>query len=112
MRFTDGYWRKRDGYTVLHPAQLHDVDIDETSLTAYATAKPVTSRSDTLDAPIITIRLDAPMPDVVRVTIGHFLGGEPKGPNFTLHESPGEVSVDADRLTSGRLTARFTTGDR
>ena len=43
MKFTDGYWQKRAGVTVLHPAQLHDTTPGERSLTAYATAKPVRS---------------------------------------------------------------------
>ena len=111
MKFTDGYWHKRDGYAVLHPAQLHDTDTDGTSLTAYATVKPVATRSDTLDLPIVTIRIEAPMPDVVRVTIGHFLGGVPRFPNFAIAEEPGEVSVGPAELTSGRLTARFNTSD-
>ena len=49
MKFTDGYWRKRDGMTVLHPAQLQDSTHDERSLTVFATARKVQSRGDTLD---------------------------------------------------------------
>src|SRR4051812_2267895 len=93
MKFTDGYWRKRDGFTVLHPAQLHDTSSDGVTLTAYAAAKKVRTRSDTLDAPIITITAEAPAPDVIRVTIGHFLGGVAKGPNFALNREEHEVSV-------------------
>ena len=26
MKFTDGYWRKRDGVAALHPAHVHDVE--------------------------------------------------------------------------------------
>lgn len=111
MKFTDGYWHKRDGFAVLHPAQLHDTDADATSLTGYATTKPVATRSDTLNAPIITIRVEAPMPDVIRVTIGHFLGGAPKSPSFSVKNEPAEVSVGTAELTSGKLTARFNTSD-
>jgi alpha-D-xyloside xylohydrolase len=111
MKFTDGYWRKRDGLVVLHPAQLHDTEPGEAALTAYAVAKPVRSRSDTLDAPIITIRCEAPAPNVIRVTVGHFLGGVAKGPNFTVHAVDHDVRVGADELTSGELTARFRAGD-
>ena len=93
MKFTDGFWLKRAGLTVLHPAQLHDTENDGVTLTAFATAKKVTSRSDTLDAPIITIRAEAPAPDVIRVTIGHFLGGVAKGPNFALNREDHPVSI-------------------
>jgi alpha-D-xyloside xylohydrolase len=111
MKFTDGYWHKRDGFAVLHPAQLHDTEPDGTSLTAFATTKPVATRSDTLNAPIITIRLEAPMPDVIRVTVGHFLGGVPKSPNFAVSTESHEVVVGKTEITSGRLTARFNTSD-
>ncbi|MFI5897762.1 alpha-xylosidase [Actinoplanes sp. NPDC051513] len=107
MKFTDGFWLKRAGLTVLHPAQLHDTENDGATLTAYAAAKKVNSRSDTLDAPIITIRAEAPAPDVIRVTIGHFLGGVPKGPNFALNSEDHPVSISENEITSGSLTARF-----
>ncbi len=47
MKFTDGYWHKRDGLAVLHPAQLHDTEADGTTLTAYASAKPRTRAAAT-----------------------------------------------------------------
>ena len=112
MKFTDGYWRKRDGLTVLHPVQLQDTTSDATSLTAYAAAKRVQGRGDTLDAPIITVSLSAPMPDVVRVSISHFAGALPRTPEFEIFAEPDfrpEISPQA--LVSGSLTARFSEGD-
>ena len=100
MKFTDGYWLKRKGFSVLHPSQLRDTEAGENSLTAYATTKPVRARADTLDTPLITIRLEAPAPDVVRVTLGHFLGGVPKGPNFAINAEEHPVTVEARSITS------------
>ncbi|MBM2620230.1 alpha-xylosidase [Actinoplanes sp. LDG1-06] len=112
MKFTDGYWLKRKGLTVLHPAQLRDTQADEKTLTAYATTKPVRSRSDTLDTPLITIKVEAPMPDVIKVTLGHFLGGAAKGPNFAVTTEDHDVTIGESTLTSGRLTASFRTGEK
>jgi alpha-D-xyloside xylohydrolase len=112
MKFTDGYWRKRDGLVVLHPSQLHDTESDGTTLTAYATAKPVRERADTLDAPIITVRCEAPAPDVIRVTIGHFLGGVAKGPNFALNREEHPVTTTDTSLTAGELTVKFREGEK
>ena len=111
MKFTDGYWRKRDGFAVLHPAQLRDTASDGTSLTAYATTKRVRGRSDTLDTPLITIRVEAPMPDVLRVTIAHFLGGVDRGPDFALNRTADVPVIERTAITSGALTARFRDGD-
>ncbi|GAB3800611.1 hypothetical protein [Micromonospora zhanjiangensis] len=44
MKFTDGYWRKRDGLTVLHPVQLVDATADDRSLRVYAATRPVRDR--------------------------------------------------------------------
>ncbi|GAA2556299.1 alpha-xylosidase [Winogradskya consettensis] len=112
MKFTDGYWRKRDGLTVLHPAQLQDSRVDGSSLTVFASARRVQTRSDTLDAPVITITCTAPAPDVIRVTINHFAGERPKLPNFEIASVDVSPVVDENSFTSGALTARFTPGDK
>ena len=72
-------------------------------------------RGDTLNAPMITITCSSPMPDVIRVKIGHFLGERPRHPNFAI--TPGaapQVHIknheDELSLTSGELTARFDRG--
>ncbi|BAL88950.1 putative glycosyl hydrolase [Actinoplanes missouriensis 431] len=111
MKFTDGYWRKRDGLTVLHPAHYLDSTTGPDSLTVYAAVRPVRQRGDTLNAPLITVTLTAPAPDVIRVTIDHFQGGVAKYPNFSLTEEPVDVAVDAVSLTSGALTAQFRDGE-
>ncbi len=111
MKFTDGYWRKRDGLTVLHPAQLQDSRHDDRSLTVFATAKKVRGRGDTLDAPVITVHCTAPMPGVIRVTVSHHLGARERGPHFELASSDELPAVDGTSLTSGELTARFRDGD-
>ena len=60
MKFTDGYWRKRDGLTVVHPAHHLDSAPGPDSLTVYAATRRIHDRGDTLDAPLITVTLTAP----------------------------------------------------
>ena len=110
MKFTDGYWRKRDGVTALHPAHLHDVEADATTLTVFAATRRVHHRGDTLNAPVITVTCSSPMPDVIRVTVSHFLGEKPKHPRFEIaHDETVSPVVNEEDATfaSGRLTARF-----
>ena len=106
MKFTDGYWRKRAGFTVLHPAHLQDTAAGPDTLTAWAATRPITHRGDTLNSALITVDLAAPAPDVIRVTVSHFKGERSKYPNFTISGQPGDVSVGARSITSGSLTAR------
>lgn len=111
MKFTDGYWRKRDGLTVLHPAHHLDSAPGPESLTVYAATRRIQDRGDTLDAPLITVTLTAPMNDVIRVTVEHFQGVTHRGPDFALEESTADISVSETSFTSGALTARINNGD-
>src|SRR5258708_31582121 len=116
MKFTDGFWRKRDGVAALHPAQVYDLVEGAASLTAYATTRKVERREHTLDAPLITISCESPMPDVIKVRISHLLGERPKHPNFAVASDPEtsarvETTDSAATLVSGALGARFLLGD-
>jgi alpha-D-xyloside xylohydrolase len=114
MKFTDGYWRKRDGVTALHPAHLHDVEADAATLTVFAATRRVHQRGDTLNAPVVTVTCGSPMPDVIRVTVSHFLGGRPRYPRFEIATDPAVdpvVSAEDASFHSGRLTARFSRGE-
>jgi alpha-D-xyloside xylohydrolase len=117
MKFTDGFWRKREGVLPLHPAQAHDVAIDAGSLTVYAPARAIQIRDDTLNQPVITVEARSPMPDVVAVKISHYLGERATTPQFAIAVDPAtdvRVSEDDDgaTLTSGALSARFHRGAR
>ena len=116
MKFTDGFWRKRDGVAALHPAHVYDLVEGAASLTAYATTRKVERREDTLNAPLITISCESPMPDVIKVRISHLLGERPKHPNFAVATDPEtsarvETTDSAATLVSGALGARFLLGD-
>jgi alpha-D-xyloside xylohydrolase len=116
MKFSDGYWRMREGVRPLHPAEVHDIAVDAASLTVYAPTKRIAHRGDTLNLPMITVRCTSPAPDVIAVRVGHLLGGRPRRPEFALTADPAtEVRVADDidfaTITSGALTARFHRGD-
>ena len=111
MKFTDGYWQMRPGVTPFFPVQAYDVEVEPDALVVYGTTKRIAQRGDTLNLPIITLRLSSPMPNVIRVQLAHFEGAKPALPAFELKPQPAhEVQItntaEAATLTSGRLTAR------
>ncbi|HKT03301.1 MAG TPA: alpha-xylosidase, partial [Rugosimonospora sp.] len=117
MKFTDGFWRKRAGLTAWHPAEAYDITADATSMTVSAPVQAIRKRDDTLNLPVITVTVSSPMPDVIAVRIGHFLGERPAGPRFGLAADPATpVTVtqaeESATLTSGALSARFHRGAR
>src|SRR6266516_7926656 len=118
MKFSDGYWRMRDGVQALHPVQVHEVVSGPASLTLYATTGTVSNRGDTINLPLLTIGCTAPAADVIAVQLSHHLGERPKHPNFQLETDPAAASSvrvsagdTAASLTSGALTARFRRGE-
>lgn len=116
MKFTDGFWLVRDGYTVLSAAEAYDAREHQGALQVFAPVKKVRDRGDTLNAPQLTFEVSAPAPDVLRVRISHFQGGLKPSPDFVLEALPptkaGITILEKEAsITSGRLTAKFRRGD-
>jgi len=115
MKFTNGFWRVRDGFTVFSAGQAYDAREHNGALEVYAPIKPVTQRGDVLNAPQLTFEVSAPAPDVLKVRLSHFQGGNSLLPEFVLAQgrnTAAKVVVDESRaeITSGRLTAHFDRG--
>jgi alpha-D-xyloside xylohydrolase len=116
MKFSDGYWHMRPEVRPLYPAEVHDLAARGDSLTVYAPTGRIDHRGDTLNRPMITVSCRSPMPDVIAVTVAHFLGERARRPSFPIRTEPStEVRVESDdeqaTITSGALTARFQRRD-
>ncbi|HCX85808.1 MAG TPA: alpha-xylosidase, partial [Micrococcales bacterium] len=117
MKFSDGYWLLPPGTQLERPRDVDEVVREGDELVVYAPTTPVLSRGDTLNRSLITVRLTAPMPDVVGVRISHHVGGVHRGPHFVLGTEAHDVAIELPEalgkgpatLTSGRLTARVAT---
>lgn len=84
MKFTDGYWGYRPGYDPHCAVQVHEVEPGRDSLTVYAATKQLNNRGDTLNLPMLTLRLSSPMANIIRVQLVHHKGGAVHGPAFEL----------------------------
>ncbi len=114
MKFSDGFWGVRDGLKLESPVEVRDIDAAEDALTVFASCKSVLSRSDTLNAPLLTLRFTSPLPDVIRVQITHFKGIPRRGPSFDTAAAEGfcpriERAADAVSLVSGKTRVRVAT---
>src|SRR3954470_24638429 len=112
MKFNDGYWHMLQGVTPNFAAEAHEVLSDADTLTVYAPTRRIVQRGDTLNLPVITVKLFSPAPNIIGVRLTHFAGGLPKKPEFELYRAKDhEVQIKNDteqvNLTSGQLTARF-----
>lgn len=106
MKFTDGNWLVREGYQIHFPRIVHEVIEEENAVTLYAPCKYINHRGDTLDGPLLTIKLSAPIENVVRVQTWHFKGGKAKFPNFAVKEEGRTID-----LTSDQETLHFSSGE-
>jgi alpha-D-xyloside xylohydrolase len=116
MKFTDGFWRNREGVKVYNAARVYDYEVDESSFTAFAPYFDVQNRGQTLEGPLLTYRFSSPRQNILRVQVWHYQGQEPKKPRFilepedTAHKPEIEEREDAILLRSGALSLRLSKG--
>jgi len=111
MKFTDGNWMMQPGVKAHYPAEVYEADVVGDTLELYVPTRPIRHRGDTLEGPVLTLRLASPLPDVIRVQLAHFTGGHERGPSFPLMPTQATPSLTIDEalvsLTSGALTAKL-----
>ena len=92
----------RTGVTPYFPVQVHEVEVQPDALVAYGPFRRLTTRNDTLDIGLLTVRLSSPMDNVIRVQLYHHKGTQPRKPEFQLFEQPTpeiEIHDDAQAAT-------------
>ena len=57
MKFTDGAWLLQPGVQAHYPAEAHDVTREGDTLLVHAPTRPIRHRGDTLQGPLLTIRI-------------------------------------------------------
>lgn len=125
MKFTNGVWLTREGYTISSPIHVFETQADEKKLTVFAPFKKVQSRADTLNLGMMTVDITSPQEDVLSVKLTHHAGGIQKGPEFQVHRKEKKMQITEDEhlitVTTGQLSAKinkekyelsFVAGDR
>lgn len=111
MKFSNGYWMAKEGYTVLNPVDVRDVHQENGSLTVFAAARKIQRKGDTLNGAMLTCELSSPLPDIIRVRWTHHAGKRSQGPAFELFENPQtpisfDDSNDHVTMKSGGLSVK------
>ncbi|HHV12575.1 MAG TPA: alpha-xylosidase [Clostridiales bacterium] len=102
MRFQNGAWLLKEGHEVFSPAGIHEIERSREEVVIIAPTRR-------FDGAVLTIRITAPMPEVIRVQTCHYMGvKEDRKTRFELNlpePSPLEVEEDEKSLTvySGQL---------
>lgn len=115
MKFTDGNWLIRQGFEVQGAVQAHDFERSEGKLTAYASPRPILSRSNMLDTMLLTVQFHSPIEGVIGVKLIHHAGVAERGPAFELTNESGHGVIEENEreatLTSGSLSVRIRKGE-
>ncbi len=111
MRFTNGYWNMRPEMSPTFAAEYVRHSTQGNSLRVLTASRHVAHRGDTLNSGTLTVDVNSPMPDVIRIRTTHHAGAKRNCPHFELHEQPCAVTIaeeaEALTLTSGALCARI-----
>ncbi|MBP1755863.1 MAG: alpha-xylosidase [Firmicutes bacterium] len=79
MKFSNGCWMQKEGTEVFSPAQVYYTKQEDSQLILCAPTHKIAHRGDTLGGPNLTLRISAPMPEMLRIRCDHYLGVKDKG---------------------------------
>jgi alpha-D-xyloside xylohydrolase len=111
MKFSDGQWSDKEGYTVYTTAEARDVRSNGNTMTVFAPSKPILNRGTSLNLPMLTLEFSSPKTDVIKVLAYHHKDIDDKNPEFKINTSKVEVKIENTEsfasFTSGKLTAKI-----
>lgn len=115
MKFSDGNWLIKDGYTLSTAVQVYDFEVKNGELIAYVSTTPIHDRGGMINTTLLTVKFHAPQPGIIGVKLVHFDGVVDHGPSFELSSSPTftpEITENEKEavLRSGNLSVRIAKG--
>lgn len=117
MKFLNGGWLIRDGYTVKYAANVYTANVEPGKLTLFCPfGTPIYNPGMTLDGGILTIEVTSPREDVITTRLINYRKDRSKCPSFHLNETNPAVDIqetdDAWIFTSGKLTLTIAKGEQ
>ncbi len=93
MKYHNGCWLYKEGIDCFSPQHVYEVRKGETEVLLCAPTSRISSKGDTLGGVNLTLRITAPMPEVIRIQTYHYKGVQKKAPEFELN-LPGDQKLD------------------
>lgn len=109
MKFHNGCWLFKEGYECFSPQHVYEVRKSGQAVVLCAPTSRINHKGDTLGGINLTIKITAPMPEVIRVQTFHHMGIMERGPEFEL-DMPGNGVLEVEeqgsllRVRSGHLS--------
>lgn len=86
MKYLNGNWLIRDGFSVDYGKSIYDYKIEKSKLTLWLPFKEITDPGMTLDDGMLTVEITAPRKNIIDIKIINFKGEVDHGPNFKLNK--------------------------
>ena len=108
MKFENGCWMFKEGYTCFPATEIYYTDINSNSVMLTVPTKHINSKGDTLGGVNLTMRITSPKEDILRIQTWHHMGIKKKLPEFELKlTEPVAINAVEDddyvTVTSGRI---------
>lgn len=116
MKFLNGGWLVKDGFSVKYAANIYTANIEPKKLTLFCPfGSPIYNAGMTLDGGILTIEVTSPREDVITTKLINFKKDRSNCPKFGLNETDPDVEIDETddkwTFTPGRLTLEIAKGE-
>lgn len=116
MKFLNGGWLVKDGFSVKYAANIYTANIEPKKLTLFCPfGSPIYNAGMTLDGGILTIEVTSLREDVITTKLINFKKDRSNCPKFGLNETDPDVEIDETddkwTFTSGRLTLEIAKGE-
>lgn len=116
MKFLNGGWLVKDGFSVKYAANIYTANIEPKKLTLFCPfGSPIYNAGMTLDGGILTIEVTSPREDVITTKLINFKKDRSNCPKFGLNETDPDVEIgetdDKWTFISGRLTLEIAKGE-
>lgn len=91
MKFSNGCWLQKPGTESFNPVEVYEAKRNRNSISFCMPTHRIRHRGDTLGGVNLTVKVSAPMPEVLRVRVYHYIGAVDHGPCFELNEDTDTV---------------------
>lgn len=96
MKFTDGYWMVKKGIEPMYAVEYFSHEFDGNKLTIYVPGRHITDRGACLNQGMLTVELESPVEDVIKVSITHFAGANDRLPYVNVKKDHPHVTVQEE----------------
>lgn len=117
MKYLNGNWLVKDGFSIDYGQCIYDSRIEDNKLTLWVPFKEITDPGMTLDDGMITLEISSPRKNIINTKIINYRGAVDHGPNFKLNKdrniSPEiKEAVDKFIFKSGKTRLEITKGNQ